>query len=176
MKLLRIAAGCLVGLALVGCVDTPQQQNQAVATAAGAAIGAGLGMAASNEADEKKGALVGGGVGALLGNLAAQRLSAPAPQPNQTAAAAAPAPRPNAITDPRQRAIQSAHEYAVQQALGNNSIQNWSASGANGTIYPTGTWTEHGLTCRSYDSNWREGRQSGTVTARACRQPDGYWK
>ena len=179
MRAIGIAAGCLVAVALAACQGTPQQQNAAVGTAAGAAIGAGLGMAVANEDDKTEGALVGGGVGALLGNLAAQHMSGGRTQPPQ-AAQSAPVPRQQqaaaTIADPNQRAIQSAYEYAVQQALSTNSIQNWAAAGANGTVYPTATWTEHGLMCRSYDSTYRERGQQGQVSGSLCRQPDGHWK
>lgn len=177
MRVTGIAVGCLLVVALAACQATQQQQNAAVGTVAGAAIGAGIGRAVSNEEDKTEGGLVGGGVGALLGNLAAQHMTPNRTQPTQTAPAApAPQASASAIGDPAQRAIQSAHEYAVQQALSSNSIQNWNAGTASGTIYPTGSWTEHNLTCRSFDSTWRDRGQQGTVSGSKCRQPDGHWK
>ncbi len=66
--ILRLSTFALGLLLLAGCNSNI---DPTTATLAGAAIGAGTGMAVSNEEDKTKGALVGAGVGALAGSMLA---------------------------------------------------------------------------------------------------------
>ncbi len=165
-----------VGIAVImlaGC-NTPEEQ-QALNTAAGALIGAGLGMAVSNDDDRLKGALVGGGAGALLGNALSSGNSVGS---QQAPAVQSTASRPNGqLGDARTRAILSAHENAMRIALDNSTHQRWSSYGVNGTIYATTQWEQAGQLCRGFDSIWTDGNtgERGNFSGSACRQPNGSW-
>ena len=167
----------LAVLALAGCVDTPEEQR-AMNTATGALIGAGLGMAVSGDDDKLEGALIGGGVGALLGNA----MSSGNTIGSQQAAADTTASRSYSgdqqFTDERTRAVVSAHNNAMEEALELGAPQRWRSFGVSGTIYPTSRWEEYGSLCRAYDSVWSDSTtgERGNYSGQACRQPNGRWR
>ena len=140
--------------------------EQTSSTLTGAAIGAGLGMAVSNEDDKEKGALVGAGLGALIAN-ELQKQNRPV-----TAQSTAQTNTNNQSTNQ----VVAAHNYAVQQALESGQPERWRYGNSSGTIYPTSSFTEYGLVCRGYDSVWSDGGIRGNRAGRACRQPNGFWK
>ncbi len=164
---MKKASYVLVGLAVLALAACEDETT--TATLGGAAIGAGLGMAVSNDDDKEEGALVGAGLGALIAQSMAkqsqsQQVQSPPPQQYQPA------------QQSRADGAVAAHNYAVQKALENGSPERWSYDNSSGTIYPTGSWTEYGLVCRGYDSIWSDGVGRGSNPGRACRQPNGYWK
>lgn len=176
MRKYRLLPAGLAVVALAGCVDTPEEQ-QAMNTAAGALIGAGLGMAVSSDDDELKGALIGGGVGALIGH-SLSKGSMVGQQSSQVETSTSGGYTDGALSDERSRAIHSAHDYAMREALDTGVLQRWRSFGVTGTVYPTSRWEEYGQTCRGYDSIWTDSStgQRGNFSGQACRQPNGFWR
>jgi len=170
-KFKLLPAGIAVVL-LAGC-NTPEEQ-QAFNAAAGALIGAGVGMAVSNEDDELKGALIGAGTGALLANALSSGTSVGSqPAPTQSTANRSG----GQLGDLRTRAILNAHENAMRIALDTSSHQRWSSYGVIGNIYPTTQWEQNGQFCRGFDSVWTDNNtgERGNFNGSACRQPNGSW-
>ena len=173
MKSYKILMAGIAVMGLVGCVENMGQQR-AINTGAGTLIGAGLGMAVSNEADKTKGALVGAGLGALLGNY----LTNPGRSQQPMAQTSNYQQQNSNTSDYRNRAIAQAHDNALRMALKSGSPQRWRSSGASGTIYPTSSWDEYGKFCRGFDSTIIDSQTNGSenFSGEACQQPDGSWK
>ena len=154
-------------LALAAC------DNETTSTLGAAALGAGIGMAVSNDDDKRQGALIGAGLGTLLANeMQKQSQSESATTQSTSASTTYTAEQSNEKTNP----VIAAHNFAVQRALESGSPEKWSYGKSSGTIYPTGSYTEYGLTCRGYDSLYTDGNVSGNLSGQACRQPNGFWK
>ena len=165
-KLSAVATSC--ALALVSGCNEGIDPN----VAAGTAIGAGIGMAVSGDDDKVAGALVGGGLGTILASAIVSQTG----DSQSGSSAQQQSNYSDGLSDTRTQQVVSAHDFAIQTALESNSPSRWASRGASGTIYPTSTFMEYGLRCRSFDSIWQDGGNSGKLSGRACRQPNGFWK
>ena len=160
---------------LAGCNAT-QQQNM-INTAAGAALGAGVGMAVSSEKDKEEGALVGAGTGAILAGLLTDRNNANSRAPAAAAETTEPVGSVSDVynEDPMEEVL-TVFDRALQASLTSGREKSWSHLDFSGTIYPGRVREQFGRTCRPYRSAWRSADGSGTDAFLACRGANGKWE
>ncbi|MDE0304022.1 MAG: hypothetical protein OXI87_03920 [Albidovulum sp.] len=170
--------GAVIATALlVGCNAT--QQENLINSAAGAAVGAGIGMAVSSEKDKEEGALVGAGTGAIIAGLLTEA-NRPDSNSQGIASSTATIDQAGSVTDayggdPMDE-ILTVFDRALQESLNSGKAKNWSHLDFSGTIYPGAVREQFGRMCRPYRSAWRSAEGSGTDALLACRGANGKWE
>jgi len=151
----RISVALVIAIPLVACESAQNNPKQT----GGALVGAGLGALVGSQLGGGKGKLAAVAVGALAGAWAGSEVGKSLDKADRLYA---------------QRTAQDGLEYAQ---VGQSKAWANPDSGHSGTFTPTRTFkTADGKNCRAFETTiYVDGKQE-TGTGQACRQADGTWQ
>lgn len=151
----RIVVSAMLVAALAGCASGDYGQKQM----GGALIGGGLGGLLGSQIGGGTGQLAATAAGAVFGMLAGSEVGSSLDRADRLYAA-------------------RSHHAALETAPA-GTITRWSNpdTGHFGSVTPTRTWrAPGGRYCREYQQSVTVGGQHQRAYGTACRQPDGSWE